>query len=633
MVFNTANAKLSGSSTSTGSFGQGFIADKLGIGTTSPADSLTVVGSVSASESGSFRDLVNTGDMFSTHLTGSFSGSFHGEIGARFIFTKVTAATTWNIQHNFGTKYPNVTVYDSNDAMVIPTSVIATDSKNMTLTFSSAVAGIAMLGLGGMSNNVTGRTFVHTNSSSEIWRVTHSLGEKFPAVTIYDETDNVIIPDNILAVNASNMEVTFQNATSGNAHFSVGNGLPGISSANAGKFMKVNGAGTHITYETPAFDATGSLGVTGSIEIFGSGSISGSSVGTGSFGHLIIAGNISASGVVRADSFESAPDGDSINFADSVDIVGSITASGVISAVGGITGSSTSTGSFGSLQIDGKIGVGTASNLKSQLHIYRDDSITHTPSQTAGQKGLLIEQDGTGDAVMEFLTTGVTNYVMGIDNSDSDAFKITKGQFRLGDGSVHFRYGPTGILTLEGTSARLGIGTDNTQANLHVVGSGLITTNLEVQGNTSGSSTSTGSFGHATIADTANVIGRLGIGTTNTSPRKLLVLGTDTTNAVAYIYSNAVHTGTDSNSILAVRSDNTSANGSVMNIHNDGSGASLTLNGEGKVMVSGSSTSTGSFAHGFIANNLGIGKTPLMGLDIEGAGNDGRIMIKQTTCS
>ena len=161
----------------------------------------------------------------------------------------------------------------------------------------------------------------------------------------------------------------------------------------------------------------------------------------------------------------------------------------------GVSGSSTSTGSFGQLQIDGKIGVGTTSNLKSQLHIYRDDSITHTPSQTDGQKGLLIEQDGTGDAVMEFLTTGVTNYVMGIDNSDSDAFKITKGQFRLGDGSVHFRYGPTGILTLEGTSARLGIGTNNTQANLHVVGSGLITTNLEVQGNISGSSTSTGSFG------------------------------------------------------------------------------------------------------------------------------------------
>jgi len=142
--------------------------------------------------------------------------------------------------------------------------------------------------------------------------------------------------------------------------------------------------------------------------------------------------------------------------------------------------------------------------------------------------------------------------------------------------------------------------------SLSISGSGLT---IDSIGTFSGSATSTGSFGHAIIADNANVIGRLGIGTTNTSPRKLLILGTDTTNAVAYIYSNAVHTGTDSNSILAVRSDNTSANGSVMNIHNDGSGASLTLNGEGKVMVSGSSTSTGSFAQGFITDKLGIGTT------------------------
>ena len=41
-------SKISGSSTSTGSFGMGNFADKIGIGTTSPASTLTVAGDISA---------------------------------------------------------------------------------------------------------------------------------------------------------------------------------------------------------------------------------------------------------------------------------------------------------------------------------------------------------------------------------------------------------------------------------------------------------------------------------------------------------------------------------------------------------------------------------------------------------
>ena len=71
------------------------------------------------------------------------------------------------------------------------------------------------------------------------------------------------------------------------------------------------------------------------------------------------------------------------------------------------SGSAASTGSFGKLQINGKdifgdsdgIGLGT-SNPSAQLHLFRDDSTTDTTN------GILIEQDGTGDAVLQFLLTG-----------------------------------------------------------------------------------------------------------------------------------------------------------------------------------------------------------------------------------
>ncbi len=56
VIFNEANAKISGSSTSTGSFGSAHIADKVGIGVTSPAAKLDVSGSVFP-EGDNFHDL------------------------------------------------------------------------------------------------------------------------------------------------------------------------------------------------------------------------------------------------------------------------------------------------------------------------------------------------------------------------------------------------------------------------------------------------------------------------------------------------------------------------------------------------------------------------------------------------
>jgi len=146
---------------------------------------------------------------------------------------------------------------------------------------------------------------------------------------------------------------------------------------------------------------------------------------------------------------------------------------------GNVSGSATSTGSFGHLHISDKIGISTTAP-KSQLHLFRDDSITHGPAQTAGTGGLLIEQDGTGDAVMEFLTTGVQNYIMGIDNSDGDKLKITPGQLKLGDSTTHFTYESNGRMTLQGTNARLAIGSDTPNMQLDVTGFGQVTDRFRI---------------------------------------------------------------------------------------------------------------------------------------------------------
>jgi len=64
----------------------------------------------------------------------------------------------------------------------------------------------------------------------------------------------------------------------------------------------------------------------------------------------------------------------------------------------------------------GYFGIGTAAP-STMLHTYRNSS-----NATAS---LLIEEDGTGDASLSFLLTGVIQWSMGLDNSDSDKFKIS----------------------------------------------------------------------------------------------------------------------------------------------------------------------------------------------------------------
>ena len=69
--------------------------------------------------------------------------------------------------------------------------------------------------------------------------------------------------------------------------------------------------------------------------------------------------------------------------------------------------------------------VGTLTGLSvgisavSKAHIYENTTATDSSA------GLTIEQAGTGDAILQFLETGTQRWVVGLDNSDSDKFKIS----------------------------------------------------------------------------------------------------------------------------------------------------------------------------------------------------------------
>ena len=122
----------------------------------------------------------------------------------------------------------------------------------------------------------------------------------------------------------------------------------------------------------------------------------------------------------------------------------------------------------GNINASGKVGVGTDTAISlAQLEVYVN---------TSDSGGIVqVVQDGTGDASIDFQLKDTQEYTLGIDNSDSDKFKLSG---TAGLGSDDF-------VTVT-TSGNVGVGTDNPLRKLSVNGV------IESLGEVSAGSTSEG---------------------------------------------------------------------------------------------------------------------------------------------
>ena len=65
--------------------------------------------------------------------------------------------------------------------------------------------------------------YIHTQSiASNSWTVTHNLGTSLPLVTVYDSTNNVIIPQEITSTSTSSLSITFPLSIAGFASVAGG---------------------------------------------------------------------------------------------------------------------------------------------------------------------------------------------------------------------------------------------------------------------------------------------------------------------------------------------------------------------------------------------------------------------------
>lgn len=106
--------------------------------------------------------------------------------------------------------------------------------------------------------------------------------------------------------------------------------------------------------------------------------------------------------------------------------------------------------SFFQLTTGGLFGVGTDHEPISLFHLYENNA------NEDGTVGLTIEQNGSGDAISQYLLTGGQRWVSGIDNSDGDKFKIASST----------DLNSNALFTIQSTG-EVGIGTTSPTAFLH----------------------------------------------------------------------------------------------------------------------------------------------------------------------
>ncbi|RKX66678.1 MAG: hypothetical protein DRP42_02640 [Tenericutes bacterium] len=125
----------------------------------------------------------------------------------------------------------------------------------------------------------------------------------------------------------------------------------------------------------------------------------------------------------------------------------------------------------------GNVGIGITAPV-SKLHVYNNDG------QTSTAAGITVEQDGGGDAIVQYLLTGIKRWTTGIDNSDGDKFKISQNTDLSTDN----------VMTLD-TSGNVGIGTTSPTSLLHVLGSPVATSGALITARNNDATSSNTTFG------------------------------------------------------------------------------------------------------------------------------------------
>jgi hypothetical protein len=111
------------------------------------------------------------------------------------------------------------------------------------------------------------------------------------------------------------------------------------------------------------------------------------------------------------------------------------------------------------LQTSGNVTIGTTTDSGYKLDVNGTGRYNQNNSSVGNATGIRLEQAGSGDVAISYLLSGVREWLMGVDNSDSDSFKINN---ITGSGD----FNNTGLCIT--TGGNVGIGTASPNSSLAI---------------------------------------------------------------------------------------------------------------------------------------------------------------------
>ena len=285
----------------------------------------------------------------------------------------------------------------SQGALYVSGSTTMTGSLVVTNGITGSLFGTASFALNGSSNAI----MYQTASAASTWVFNHFLATPYPVVTVYDNTNSVIIPQSITVNDSSSLTITFSSARTGVAVASKG----GYVGSAVGTATVANALTTARLINGTSFDGTQNITipnlVSGSTQI----SLAGASDYSGLFGGI----GASTSSINAFTSSHNSWSGSvattgSNIFGGNQTITGSLTVTGTITAnqynvsivSSSVLYTSGSTkfgntsddimGVTGSLQVTGSLTVNGPTTLSGSLSLSPSQSaflVSHSISQSA----------------------------------------------------------------------------------------------------------------------------------------------------------------------------------------------------------------------------------------------------------
>ena len=134
-----------------------------------------------------------------------------------YTHTQGIASETWTINHNLNTRGVIVTVYDSNDRVIIPDQIQVSNSNSVVVSVASNITGRAVV-LTGHTDGNTAPSYAYEHyqtAPSTSWVINHNL-DRNPIVRAFVGNQEVQ-PASITFTSPNTVTVTFSTAQSGYA--------------------------------------------------------------------------------------------------------------------------------------------------------------------------------------------------------------------------------------------------------------------------------------------------------------------------------------------------------------------------------------------------------------------------------